>query len=319
MKRFIGIGDIVLDIYYDKENNVLGYYPGSSVWNDLINLKKIDGNISCECIATVGNDEVQNFIFQELSKCGIYIGSLKVIEKQVKRISVITNGEESKSVLECPCCKNKIWYSGYKLPNIIEEDYQLNQDDIGIVIIQSIRSDIIQKVKQLKKLGWKIALDLGYVSGLRFLKIEYLKSIFDTTIDYFQTKPKVLRYMMQRFEFSSIDEVIDILGCKWINITNAEKGSVLIYRKNNRYEKAQCVSPSAIIVDTTGAGDAFFSVLLKNVNCNGAFVKDVSLVQKEANEFAAKCMGKTGATGQFKNISLFDSCTCNACGYKLNI
>ena len=41
MIRYFGVGDLVLDIYYDTTLSLLGYYPGSSVWNDIMNLKSI--------------------------------------------------------------------------------------------------------------------------------------------------------------------------------------------------------------------------------------------------------------------------------------
>ena len=48
MKRFIGLGDFVLDIVHYSYNEVIGYYPGSSVWNDLMNLKEIKPENLCE-------------------------------------------------------------------------------------------------------------------------------------------------------------------------------------------------------------------------------------------------------------------------------
>lgn len=54
MIRYVGIGNLVLDIYYGSEMSLLGDNTGSSVWNDIIKSTKREAYRGC--IATAGND-----------------------------------------------------------------------------------------------------------------------------------------------------------------------------------------------------------------------------------------------------------------------
>lgn len=315
MKRFIGLGDFVLDIVHNSYNEVIGYYPGSSVWNDLMNLKEIKPENLCECIATVGNDETGDFLKQEISKRGINVKNLKVVSKNSKRFNIIIDGENTKCQYECPNCGSKIWYSDAKLPKINYLEYILQKNQFGIVVFDSVKKDILGVAAQFQSIGWKLALDLGYIAHLRYMSKNRIKELFSILIDYFQTNSKVCKFLMEKLECESEKDLFDKLGCIYMNVTDGKHGSKLYYRQGENIEVSYCPAIPITVVDSMGAGDAYFSLLLSEIDMSGRFQNDVKETQLRAVQYATERVTKIGAMGKLKPFS-FAHTDCKECGYK---
>lgn len=106
---------------------------------------------------------------QEISKRGINVKNLKVVSKNSKRFNIIIDGENTKCQYECPNCGSKIWYSDAKLPKINYLEYILQKNQFGIVVFDSVKKDILGVAAQFQSIGWKLALDLGYIAHLRYM------------------------------------------------------------------------------------------------------------------------------------------------------
>lgn len=318
VKRFLGLGDFVLDIDWNSNNEIIGYYPGSSVWNDLMNLKEIDAENYCACIATVGNDEVGKFIEHEIAQRGIKIDSLRKVTKPSKRFNIIINGENTKCQYECPKCRNKIWYSDAKLPKVNFLDYVLQTNDLGIVIFDSVKKDVLDVAVQLQSMGWKLALDLGYIAHLRYMSKNKVKQLFSMPIEYLQTNSKVCKFLMGKLDCTSEKALFDDMGCIYMNITDGSQGSRIYFRQNEEIKVSYCTAISANVIDPMGAGDAFFSKLLSNIEMTGKFGISIEDVQSRAVRYATERITKTGAMGVLKPIS-FLKANCSDCGYRYDV
>ena len=316
MNNYIGIGDLVLDIYYDTKMSPLGYYPGGSVMNDLINLKRVCKKAYCGCITTSGSDWASEYILNKFEELGIDIRSIKKTTNSTKRISIIVDGTMSRNQLECPICGNSTWYSGVKLPDAKDNDYSLKSGDTGIVIIGNVKKDVLNVACKFKERGWRIALDLGYISHLRYMSADKLNELLSFQIDYLQTKPSILRFLCNKFNYNGVEELFNRLGCIYLSVTDGDRGSTLYYREpDGKLQFSNCSSMQTDVLDTTGAGDALFSILLSNIGTEGVFEKDLFEVQQSAIKFATERIGAIGALGVLDKISIPPS-DCPFCGNK---
>ena len=125
MKNYIALGDLVLDIYHDNLMGLVGYYPGGSAWNDLINISKLDPNAGCFCVATCGNDWAGDFILHTLKNNRIDVSNVTRLNKQTKRFNIVVDSEKTRRPIRMSklrginmvyefdiCCRNtrKIFY-----------------------------------------------------------------------------------------------------------------------------------------------------------------------------------------------------------------
>ena len=316
MIRYIGVGDFVLDIYYDANKELLGYYPGSSVWNDLMNIKSMRGEVDCGCIATSGCDWASDYIVTVLNQRNIVVRELKKTKKPTKRFSVIVDGINTRSQFECPKCGTSMWYSNVKFSKINYYDYLLEDNDIGIIIIDNVKKDTLKIAKEFKNIGWKVALDLGYISHLRYANSDKINELFSFPIDYFQTNPTVLKFLKSKMNILTDESFFLRIGCTYLNITDGSRGSKLLAFDSDGIHTFICPTIETPVVDTTGAGDAFFSTLLSQIGTTGLFEKDISTVQHIAVNSSVERIGKIGAMGKIESLKIPDS-ECLYCGAPL--
>lgn len=313
MIKYVGIGDLILDIYYDKDTTLLGYYPGGSMLNDLINLKHMKNDVDCGCIITAGCDWASEYILGKLREFGVDVKAVKRAAKPTKRINVLIDMDGSKSQLKCPKCGNKIWYSDARLPQINHEGYLLKNNELGIVIIDNIKRNTLDTAHELNKVGWKIALDLGHISHLRYMNFDNVNELFSFQIDYLQTNSHVIESLKEKLGLKTNEDLFIRLGCIYLNITDGSKGSKLYYLDSGIVKVSLCPSMNTVIRDTTGAGDAFFSSLLINIGDDGLFEKSVVEVQQFALRVATDRINVVGALGKIDQFPITNS-SCMFCG-----
>ena len=243
---------------------------------------------------------------------------LKRTSKPTKRFNIIVNGNNTKSQFECPKCGNKIWYSGVSYPNINYCDFLLKDDDFGIVIIDNVKKDTLKIVRDFKNIGWKIALDIGYISHLRYMNEDKINKLFSFQVDYFQTNSTVTKILISKLKLRTEEELFARLGCIYLNITDGNKGSRLYYSSSEGINKSDCLTINTTVIDTTGAGDAFFSVLLSQIGVSGIFEEDILSVQQQAVKYATDRLGVIGALGKCEHITL-PSSQCMFCGQQMAV
>lgn len=312
MKNYVALGDLVLDIYHNTTKEECGYYVGGSAWNDLINISNLDPKARCFCIATCGNDWAGDFIIQELNELGIDTVNVTRLNKQTKRFNIVVNGEQTKSQLECPQCKQTIWYSDSKLPKSMPKDYRLISK--GIVIIDSLKKNILELAKSFCKEGWFLAVDIGYINHLRYMSKENIRSLICGRFGIIQMTSRVYKFLLNKFSCSTEQELFEVLNCRYLNITDGENGSKFVYK--NADNAIEVKSKNAVytqVIDPTGAGDAYFSMLLQQLNSEGYFSLGVEAALEKAGLYAANRVAVTGAHGIYKKIELPQG-DCKVCG-----
>lgn len=312
MKNYVALGDFVLDIYYDATESLLGYYPGGSIWNDLLNISRLDSNAKCFCIATCGKDAAGDFIIQTLNDAGIDTSNVLQINKQTKRFNIIVNGEFTKSQLECPNCKEKIWYSTAVFPQDIPAVFHSHQE--GIAIIDSLKKPVLELAKAFRNHGWLIAADIGHINHLRYMRKDNIRSLISGTFDVIQMTNRVFNFLLNKCSCANELELYGMLACRYLNITEGDNGSKFLYL--NPSGNVEIVINRAVptpVIDPTGAGDAYFSMLLQQLDSKGNFTVGIDNALYEAGIYASKRVSVIGANGIYRSATPFFR-GCKTCG-----
>lgn len=288
-KTYIALGDLVLDIYYDSDNNLLGYYPGGSVWNDIINISRLQNDSLCYAIATAGNDIAGDFVIRTLNKYGIDTSHVIQSKKQTKRFNIKINGAKTQSQLRCPKCDCKIWYSDSRLPT--DTPPSVSSDAPGVIIVDCLRENVLASAKSFKDRGWFIAADIGYISHLRYKTKLGASNLLCNRFDLLQLNSRAFKFIMKKFSCTSTIDLFEILNCRYLSLTDSENGSQFLYRDSEN--KIKIIHQDAIIsklVDPTGAGDAYFSILLSHLDKLDSSAICVKNILEKAALFASECV-----------------------------
>lgn len=314
MQNYVALGDLVLDIYHNSVKNEIGYYAGGSVWNDLINISKLNCKAKCYSIATCGNDWASEYILQLFCQYNIDIHNVIKLNKQTKRFNIIIDKDQIKSQMECPDCNQSIWYTASKLPEKIPERFlKLSK---GIVIIDSLKKNVLELAKSFKHAGWFLTADVGYINHMRYMRNDTIKSLLCDLFGFIQMTKKVSTFLQKKLSCDNEQDLFLLLKCRYLSITDGGNGSVFLhYNNSNDVEELYVDALPTQAIDTTGAGDAYFSLLVSQLDNDGFFMADISSTLEKAKCYAAQRTTVFGALGIYEKIKVIDG-DCKICGSK---
>ena len=308
--NIVAIGDVILDNYH-KDNSKLGYYLGGSILNDLINLSE-DKNNNLYLIGSIGKENTTSNLIDLIRSFNIDTSLLKTINKPIKRFHITLHENNNVTSLSCPSCEKLSWHTSPKLPSFSKTD--LKELDPGILIIDSVKKDTLRLANEFKENSWFLAGDIGYISHLRYASKDAISMLFQNTFDFLQITEKVAKFLCKKFNLNEL-ELFNFLGVKYLNITKAEKGAGIFYLKEQETQYFSIPAVSTNLVDTSGAGDVFFSTFIKYLAKNQLSNETMTKVAKEAAENSAKIISCIGATGSLIDQPLdCSSDACSICG-----
>lgn len=308
--NIIAIGDVILDNYH-RNNSKLGYYLGGSILNDLINLSE-DKNNNLYLIGSIGKENTTSNLIDLIRSFNIDTSLLKTINKPIKRFHITLHENNNVTSLSCPSCEKPSWHTSPKLPSFSKTD--LKELDPGILIIDSVKKDTLRLANEFKENSWFLAGDIGYISHLRYASKDAISMLFQNTFDFLQITEKVSKFLCKKFDLNEL-ELFNFLGVKYLNITKAEKGAEIFHLKEQEIQHFSIPAVSTNLVDTYGAGDAFFSTFIKYLAKDQLSNETMTKVTKEAAENSAKIISCIGATGKLIDQPLdYSSDACSICG-----
>lgn len=309
--NIVAIGDVILDNYH-KDDSKLGYYLGGSILNDLINLSEYKNN-NLYLIGSIGKENITSSFIDLIRSFNIDTSLLKTVNKPIKRFHItLHKNEDNRMSLPCPLCEKTSWYTSPKLPDFSKTEFKnLNP---GILIVDSVKKDTLRLANEFKENSWFLVGDIGYISHLRYASKDAISRLFQNTFDFLQITEKVAKFLCKKFNLNEL-ELFNFLGVEYLNITKAEKGAKIFYLKEQEIQHFSIPAVSTNLVDTSGAGDAFFSTFIKYLTKNQLSNDAITKVAREAAENSAKIISCIGATGKLIDRPLdCSSNTCNICG-----
>ncbi len=261
-KIFVSHGDIILDKIYNNNLELIKQDGGGCNWNDLYNLSLMGEK--CYAFGTAGNDEEGKIAISSLEKAGVDTSNIAIEDKNTNIMNIIVpnSGLEDNSVLH-------LWYSpitnkctmnfSENLPNKLPEALQDNEVYLILDKFLPINLNFLESISNRK-----VCLDVGHIRFFEHFTKKYLLRFFKKA-NYIQLNNSVLDLLLERLEVKNAKELFDISNLDLLVITKGKKGAIFFFRDNKNDIISILKEPKIIInaTDTSGAGDAFFSQVVK--------------------------------------------------------
>jgi len=103
----------------------------------------------------------------------------------------------------------------------------------------------------------------GHIRFFEHFTKQYILNFFKFA-DYIELNDNVLSLLFERLNVQNSKEFFELLNLEFLVITKGKKGADFLYKENGVIISVS-KEPDVIVdsVDTSGAGDAFFSTLLR--------------------------------------------------------
>lgn len=261
-KVFISHGDLILDKIYDDNLHFLKQDGGGCNWNDLYNLATMGE--TCYAIGSMGNDEEGKIALQTLSDVHIHTEFVITENKKTNIMNIIipTDKLKDNSVIHS-------WYSPItneytmnfsdNLPTTLPKELEDKQLYVILDKFLPVNLKFLQNIQS----DCKICLDVGHIRFFEHFTRQYLTSFFSMA-HFIQINDNVTDLLFERFSVQNEIEFFDLFHFDLLILTKGKKGATFIFRENDK-TKSLDKQPEVIVdmVDSSGAGDAFFSKALQ--------------------------------------------------------
>ena len=304
-RRFVALGDLVADYYY-KDNTLLLIDGGSSKFNCLVGLSHL-GN-STAVISTCPTSMIGNMLIKGLEIQGVDTSNVLRIRSFPRIYHLIYEGNGNyKSSKICPFCGNVSWYTP-SLTTVARCIHGLNPTDV--IVFDNIT---LYDMDLIKNTSNEKVIDIGRISTLKTIHSKSLILSLCSRFEIVQLNEVVEKYFLERFNFANSLQLFSFLRPKMLIITRGKKGAEIIYNFRSLKKKPQNIVNCE--VDTTGAGDAFFSVFVNEYYSSSNNIENIifSALEK-ASIITPRVVTSMGARGYlypgFKPIPKPGICTC---------
>lgn len=261
MKIFVSHGDIILDKIYNDNLELIAQDGGGCNWNDLYNLSLMGEK--CYAVGSIGNDNEGKLAIASLINAGVNTDNVIIEEKSTNIMNVIIPSKylEDDSIIHS-------WY------NPITMDYTMNfsnnlpvnlpkelENEEVYVILDKFLPVNLEFINNIK--NKKVCLDIGHIRFFEHFTRQYLLNFFQKA-DFIQLNENVISLLFERLHVKSLVELFELLNPDLMVLTKGKRGAEYLFRENGEI-KVAFETPKIIaeIVDSSGAGDAFFSTTLR--------------------------------------------------------
>ncbi len=254
--RLVGITDLVCDVYYDENLNIIGAFGGMSTCNIICNLEYMGFNTFV--YGACGNDNLGQICINSLNDCNVK-NDIKVNNINTKTYHILKKKENNRDVFRsikyCPYCKDSSWYEDSYIDeigilNIIKKD--------DILVFDNLNSKIQYIVDNTN--NYKL-LDLGTYNEFENLeKIEIINKL-SNKFKIINLNERVEKYLISKLECIDTIGLSKIIKADLLIVTRGIKGNDFVYNNKKYFFPIDNVVDE---VDDSGAGDAFFSTIIKN-------------------------------------------------------
>lgn len=308
--RVVSIGDLVIDYYY-KNEKFLGINGGMTSHNIIANLAKM--GINTAVFGVCGNDMQGEIAIKSLEKLDVDTNNIVVLDDVRTRcfhVSYFDDGCKLSftSKKRCPFCNNKKWYED----SLIDTDdiiTKINNDDILVFDNLNNKNQIL-----IDKTGNKKIIDLGQYFELENMSDKEIIDKLKNKFEIINFNERVSKYLLKRLDLNTDIDLYNILKPNFMTITRGENGATFI-SKGKEYNFK--LKSKGKVVDSTGAGDAFISSIIRDCIKNN-FTYDSNMFEKwydNSSKLTAKVVSKMGARGHintlFKVKKMANECTCD--------
>lgn len=275
----ISVGEILLD-------QILGAsYPGGAPFNVAVASFSLGSEVLF--FGSVGNDSEGKSLIGYVSSYGLDPKYIKVDLERKTTKAIVSLDERGERSFRFERENTADAYLPYIQDEILMNAKILHIGSLGLCFEEN-RQYMKELIARAKKLGVKVSFDMNYRSDI-FVSEEEAKSISKEFI----LLADIIK--LSEDEASLLgNEFLSLLKEKMLFVTRGKEGSSYI----NKDMRIDVPSSSTKVVDTVGAGDAFFGAVLSLLDKEE---KDMEKILLAGNENARKCLGHEGALPKIKN------------------
>lgn len=255
--RIVGIGDLISDIYYDDELNIIGGAGGGSFANIICNLQNM--GFETYLYGACGNDYLGKVCIRSLDDCKVKndIKIINNIDTKTYHILKIKENDRDifRSIKYCPFCKKSSWYDESYIDEL-DILKKIKKDDILLFDNLNSRNQyIVDNTKNIK------LLDLGtYYEFQELTKNEIIKKL-NNNFEIINLNERVEKYLITKLNCKNLLNLYRLINPKLMIVTRGVRGNDFVYLGDiYTYPLKEVIME----VDDSGAGDAFFSTVIKN-------------------------------------------------------
>jgi len=261
-KVFVSHGDIILDKVYNGDLNLIKEDGGGSNWNSLYNLSYMGEN--CYAIGSCGKDEEGKIALNSLQNYGVNTNFVKQddIDTSIMNI-IIPNKSElgDDSIIHSwysPITNKRTLFFREDLPTTIPDEILNKEIYVLLDKFELVNLEFINNIKNKK-----VCLDIGHVRFIEHFSKQYLTEFFKNG-NLVQLNNNVSTLLFERLQLKNEYEFYDLLDLDLLVITKGKKGATFVFKENGNFVTID-KSPEVIakVVDSSGAGDAFFATVVK--------------------------------------------------------
>ena len=261
-KVFISHGDIILDKIYNDKLELINQDGGGCNWNDLYNLSLMGEK--CYAIGSMGNDEEGSIAMKSLKKAGVNVDNIILEDKNTNIMNIIIPNKdlEDDSIVHSwynPITMDYTMHFSNNLPTSLPKELENKQVYIILDKFLPVNLELINNIKNNKK----VCLDIGHIRFFEHFTRQYLLNFFKKA-DFIQLNENVLALLFERLRIKSLVELFELVNPDLLVLTKGKRGAEYVFKENGEI-KVNFEAPKIIvdIVDSSGAGDAFFSTTLR--------------------------------------------------------
>lgn len=259
-KIFISHGDIILDKIYNDNLELINQDGGGCNWNDIYNLSLMGEE--CYAFGSCGNDEEGKIAIDSLKFAGVNTDNIIVENKATNIMNIIIPNKdlEDDSIIHSwynPITMDYTMHFSKNLPTHLSKELENCETYVILDKFLPINLEFINNIKNKK-----VCLDIGHIRFFEHFTRQYLFNFFKTA-NYIQLNDNVIPLLFERLKVKSLVELFELLEPELMVLTKGKRGAEYVFKENGEI-KVNFESPKIIvdIVDSSGAGDAFFSTTL---------------------------------------------------------
>lgn len=285
-KVFVSHGDIILDKIYDSDLNLIKEDGGGSNWNSLYNLSYMGE--TCYAVGSCGNDREGDLAISSLANFGVNTDFIKRGNFPTDVMNIIIprkTGLGDDSIIHSwysPITNRRTLFFRDDLPVLLTKEILDKEIYVLLDKFEPINLEFIDNIPNKK-----LCLDIGHYRFIEHFSKQYLTNFFKMA-NLVQLNDNVSSLLFERLQIQDEFELFNLLDLELLVITRGKKGASFIFRENGNIV---CIdkSPDVIaeVVDSSGAGDAFFATVIKEYaysdSINSDFVNNTFGIANKAS------------------------------------
>lgn len=261
-KVFISHGDIILDKVYNENLELIKQDGGGSNWNTLYNLSYMGE--TCYAIGNCGNDEEGKIAISSLNQYGVNTDYVICNNNHTNVMNIIIpkkTGLGDDTIIHSwysPITNKRTLFFSENLPVNIPEEIKDKEIYVLLDKFETINLDFLNNIPNKK-----VCLDIGHIRFIEHFSKQYLTTFFKNA-NLVQLNNNVASLLFERLQTTNEFELFNLLDLDLLVITKGKKGATFIFKENGNLISVD-KSPEIIaeVIDSSGAGDAFFATVIK--------------------------------------------------------